>query len=278
LGADFVVRLDQAGTTAKALFRLPHGAVTAPPAIDANGNLLLLGSQSSLLTLPPGYAFDTPAIVGFANSASYALNTGLYAGALVTLYGFDLTSSAQGLQVLIDGTPAPVLFAGPNQIDVQAPLEIAQSYGVPQVQVTSPTGSVSLLLPGTQSIGIFTTDGFDAAALNQDGTVNSASNPAASGSIVVLFGTGVQWPSGLEDGAAAAAAMQLDQEMNKLEMADGAGTPLNILYAGAAPEIIDGVFQINVQLPANVNPPLTLRATTAAGNPLSSNPVQVYVK
>jgi uncharacterized protein (TIGR03437 family) len=141
-----------------------------------------------------------------------------------------------------------------------------------------PSGNISAQLPFGQSIGIFTTDGVHAATLNQDGTVNSVSNPAASGSIVALFGTGVQWPSGLVDGAAAAAAMPLDQEQNRLEMVDGTGTPLTILYAGAAPEIINGVFQIDVQLPANVNPPFTLRTATGAGQTLSSNTIQVYLK
>lgn len=277
LGADFALRLDPTGGRAHTLFRFPHGAITAPPAFDASGNLLLLGAHASLLTVPPTYAFDTPAIVGFANSASLALDTGLYPGALVTLFGFDLTSSAQGLQVLIDGAQAPVLFAGPNQINVQAPFEMAQSYGVPQVQVTSPSGSVSALLPGAQSIGVFTTDGVYAAALNQDGTVNSASNPAPGGSIVSLFGTGVTWPDGMQDGAVPAAAAALDQETNKLEVFDSNGTPLSIIYAGTAPGLIDGVFQINVQLPPHVNPPLTLQAIRA-GDTISSDSVKVYVK
>jgi uncharacterized protein (TIGR03437 family) len=56
--------------------------------------------------------------------------------------------------------------------------------------------------------------------------------------------------------------------------------PASILYAGAAPGIINGVFQLNVQLPANVILPLTLRARTVGSfnQNLSSNPVQVYLK
>jgi len=171
-----------------------------------------------------------------------------------------------------------VLSAGPNQINVQVPFELAQSYGAPQLQVAALAGTVSLPLPSAQSIGFFTADGFHASALNQDGTVNSVSNPAAAGTVVSLFGTGAQWPSELQDGAAAAGAMPLDQESNKFEMVDGPGTPLTILYAGAAPGLIDGVFQINVLLPVNVNPPLTLHATTAAGIVLSSDSVQLYMK
>src|ERR1035438_4197676 len=44
--------------------------------------------------------------------------------------------------------------------------------------------------------GIATADASGAgpgAVLNQDGTLNSAANPAAAGSIVSLFGTGAGW-------------------------------------------------------------------------------------
>ena len=278
LGSDFVLRLDPPGAKAQTLFRLPHGAIAGPPAMDSSGNLLLLGLHGSLLILPSTYAFDSPAIVAFANSASSEMNTGLYGGALVTLYGFDLTLSSQGLQVSVNGTSAPVLFAGPNRIDIQVPFWIA-SLGatVPQVLVTSPSGSAQLTAPNVQSIGIFTTDGVHAAALNQDGTVNSPSSPAEIGSIVSLFGTGVEWPSGMQDGVAAGTAMPLDQGVNKLEMFDSSGIPLSILYAGAAPGLIDGVFQINVQLPPDAVPPLTLR-TTPAGSTFSSNAVLIYLK
>jgi uncharacterized protein (TIGR03437 family) len=39
------------------------------------------------------------------------------------------------------------------------------------------------------SPGVYTVDGQYAAALNQDGTINSAEDPAAAGSIVSVFAT-----------------------------------------------------------------------------------------
>ena len=39
--------------------------------------------------------------------------------------------------------------------------------------------------------GVFTVDGYYAAALNQDGSFNSASNPAQVGSTVTVFATGL---------------------------------------------------------------------------------------
>jgi uncharacterized protein (TIGR03437 family) len=287
LGSDFVLQLGPSGTGVQKLFRFPHGTIATPPAFSGSGSLLLLGAQGALLTLPPSYAFDSPAIVGFANSASYALNPGFYPGALITLYGFDLPASTAGLQVLFDGTPAALLYAGPDQINLQVPFEVPTGVGSAApitLQVVTPSGNPSIQLGIAQSLGIFTTDRSHAAALNQDGTVNSASNPASAGSIVSLFGTGATWPAGSQDGAAPTSATPWDPSLNKFEMVDGDAIPLNILYAGNAPGLIDGVFQIDVQLPPTILPApsgygLTLHASppNVVGQ-LSANVVIVYTK
>ena len=237
---------------------------------------MLPGAHGSLLHLPPSYAFDTPAIVAFGNSASYEVNTGLYPGALVSLFGFNLPVSAHGVQVLIDGLPAPILYSGSTQINFQVPFLTTVNLGIPaQFQVVLPSGSLTLQPPVRQSLGIFTTDGVHAAALNQDGTINSASNPAPGGSIVTIFGTGANWPYGImQDGAVASAA----KELNGFSAFYSFATPLAIQYAGAAPGLIDGVFQINLQAPPAPNTPFTVQAESIFGVTLSSNPVQVYVK
>jgi uncharacterized protein (TIGR03437 family) len=281
LGSDFVVALDSSGSKVQTLFRFPRGTVAAPLSLDSAGQLLLPGLGGSLLTLPPNYAFDTPVIVGFANSASYAANTGLTAGTLVSLFGFDLGSS-QNVQVQVEGFPATVLYAGANQINIQVPFELATVVAsgpiFPSIQVVLSSGTVTVApAPATQAVGIFTSDGIHAAALNQDGSVNSVSNPAVRGSIVTLFGTGAIWPSGTPDGTLATSPSSLDQEQNQFEVVDTTGAPASILYAGTAPGLIDGVFQVNVQLPRDAAPPLTLRASPF-GVSLSSNAVQVYLK
>ncbi len=281
LGADFVMELDPSGAKPRALFRFPRGTVSAPPSFDTSSQLLLLGSGGALLTLPPSYAFGTPAIVGFANAASFAWNTGIAPGELISLIGFDLGAAPGKVQVLIHGLPATVLYAGPNQINVQAPFELGQVYGPSNLEVVLPSERVSVTpVPSGQSLGLFTTDGIHAAALNQDGSVNSASNPAAQGSIVTLFGTGATWPSGIHDGALAAAPLPLDQEQNRFAVIDSYGTPASILYAGAAPGLIYGVFQLNVQLPPDAAPPLTLITSTPTPymTALSSNAVRIYLK
>lgn len=274
LGADFVLRLDAASANAQTLFRFPHGVVTAPPAMDPSGNLLLLEAQSTLLTFPSKYAFDSMAIVAFANAASFALNSGIYPGTLLTIYGFDLPASPQ---VSFNGAAAPVVYASTNQINVQVPFGLAQFPQVVTIQVTGPSGDVAVQGYQASSVGIFTVDGVHAAALNQDGSANSASNPAAQGSIVSLFGTGAFWPAETPDNTPAPSAMPLDQGGSGFEVVTNLGRliPLNVLYFGAAPEIIQGVFQINVQLPQKSAAEADLQIKSVYFG--DSNLVQVYV-
>ncbi len=86
-----------------------------------------------------------------------------------------------------------------------------------------------------------------AAAQNQDGSLNSAQNPAARGSIVVLYGTGEgsTTPEGI-DGQIAASVFP--KPVLPVSVTVG-GQPVEVLYAGAAPGLVAGIFQINARIP-----------------------------
>ena len=272
IGADFVWQMNSA-----ALLRFPRGVITASPVFDAKGNLLIPGANGALLTLPAGYSAGTPAVVGIANGASFAMNTGIYPGALISIFGFGFGNGP--VTVIWGGIGAKVLYSGPNQINLQVPFEAPSPAANYLAQIVLPSGTILQPLSGTsRSLGIFTTDGTYAAALNQDGTVNSASNPAVSGSIVTLYGTGAIWPAGTADGAIPVAAAPLNQEQNGFQIVDLFGIPGTVLYAGAAPQTIDGVFQANVLIPVGASPPFRLQSILAAPAVLSSNAVVVYMK
>jgi uncharacterized protein (TIGR03437 family) len=247
LGSNFVLSLDATGTKPQTLFRFPAGVAIAPIDFDSAGNLLTLGAEGALLTLAPRYDFKTPAVIGFANSASYSMNTGLYAQTLVSFFGYNLASVSQ---VLMSGS-AQILYAGENQINVETPPGYCSCD--PQISVFLPSGTIGFTPPPIQSVGIFTVDGTHAASLNQDGSVNSATNPATIGSVISLFGTG---------------------ESNFFGTVSVNSQPLNVLYFGPAPGL-PGVFEVNVRLAAAGS--IILQTAAMTSGELASNPVTVYV-
>ena len=169
----------------------------------------------------------------------------------------------------------PILYASPTQVNLQVPFFASQG----QMRLTWGSGELDVRLPLSQSLGIFTTDGIHAAALNQDGSVNSAANPAAAGSIVSLFGTGgaLAWLG--HEGVVAGAAMALDQQANRFLVTDGVGSPLNVWYAGSAPGLLEGVFQMNVQLlPVEGSGTLHVSANQGYAGPIYANSVSVWVR
>jgi uncharacterized protein (TIGR03437 family) len=83
-----------------------------------------------------------------------------------------------------------------------------------------------------------------AAALNQDGTINSTSNPAKSGSIAAVFATGgganfpngTLVPIGIYDTTVPVWVVNAERSFE-------------VVFAGDAPGLVAGVMQINFRLP-----------------------------
>jgi uncharacterized protein (TIGR03437 family) len=107
-----------------------------------------------------------------------------------------------------------------------------------------------------------------AAAINQDGTVNSAAHPAPPGSVVAIWATGV-YTSDSYDGSIATTAVDYDC-CQVLEF----NNALEVLYSGAAPGAAKGVVQVNFRVPADAQNSVIV-ALQAGGQ--SSSPVTVYV-
>jgi uncharacterized protein (TIGR03437 family) len=161
-----------------------------------------------------------------------------------------------GVRVWVDGVPAPLLYVQASQINAVVP------YATPvvqQVMIEIEYEGRRLSLDAYSNhgrVGLFSLDGSgigQAAALNQDGTLNSESNPAARGSIVVLYGTGLG-PTNptLPDGALGPLAFdELGRPSGVLQAAIDY-TESDILYAGSAPGLINGVAQFNLRIPATL--------------------------
>jgi uncharacterized protein (TIGR03437 family) len=127
--------------------------------------------------------------------------------------------------------------------------------------------------------GIFTTDASgagQAAAINEDGSLNSPIHPAQRGSIVTVFctGEGQTTPPGV-DGKIA--DQILPKPLAPVSVQIG-GTSVTPLYAAAAGAAVAGALQVNVQIPASATPGEKVPVQIRVGGVSSQSNVTIAVK
>jgi uncharacterized protein (TIGR03437 family) len=156
-------------------------------------------------------------------------------------------------RVLFDGIPAPLLFVSSDKINAIVPYEVSGRPGTNvQVEVSGVrTNPVSLQVVNTIP-ALFTMDGSgrgQAAIINQDGSANNATQPAARGSVICIYGTGEgqTLPAG-QDGRIIATDVRTPIAPVSLTIG---GVPVEVRYFGSAPGQVSGMFQINAYLPAD---------------------------
>jgi len=168
-------------------------------------------------------------------------------GEILTLFGAGL----QGTDVLFDGTPAPILYTAPSQVNAIAPYGIYNK-ATTQVQVTE-RGQVIANLQlsvAASAPALFTADGSGVgpgAILNHDYTVNSPSNPAERGATIMLFATGAGQtdPPGVDWQIA---GNTLPKPLLPVSVRIG-GMRARVSYAGAAPGLVACTLQVDCKVP-----------------------------
>jgi uncharacterized protein (TIGR03437 family) len=224
-------------------------------AVDAAGDILIADTGNNRVAELVPVAVAVVPTVTVVNAASLAAGP-IAPHQIVTIYGsgFDPANT----QVTFDGTAATVFYAGATQLNVLAPATLSTN-ALTAISVVSDgaqvgSGSVSTVAAAP---GIFTVAGGtgQAAALNEDGTLNSASNPAARGSIVVLYMTG--------DGGAAIALMI-------------GSYSADVLYSGPAPGY-PGLTQVNAVVPVGGLAAGSQPVVVSAGGVGSQSGVIIFV-
>lgn len=274
--------LDTCGVPAIAL--APNGSIFAGAAAKVL-NFNLTNPPFTIDQIANSFSGDPSAVT--VGGLYTITGTGLPAVAKVT-YPLNpsqkLPTQIEGVEVLFDGQPAQLLEVSPSRIIVVTPEGLVR----PQRGTTPPkltsvrisyngSSSSPVWMPVAASLpGLLTTDQFDVAAhtngpdgyvQNQDGTLNSASNPAAKGSTITMFVTGMGAP----------------------------GTPVYASWRSAfpgAPGAPETVIPIPGFIPAILQIPLQVPLTAATGRgtvglqfqlvladiPIASNLIGIYVK
>ena len=217
---------------------------------------------------------------GVVSAATFLGGGSVAPGSLVSLFGANLSDETAGAATVplpkelagrvvetSDGVRAALLFASPGQFNLQLPVETSTQSGIQALAVRrADTGELlagGAISVATASPGIFTAtqDGQGAAlAINQDGSVNGPSNPAARGQSIVFFGTGQGQtdpviangepaPSGPVATTTAQPTINQSQCLRQGFVCALVGAKIaTVQFSGLAPGFV-GLWQVNVQIP-----------------------------
>ena len=233
-----------------------------------------------------------PTLASIANAASLT-DTGLSPGLIFTLKGSGLgplvgqtgeisngkmATKLAGVEVFVNGFAAPLLYVQAFQINAVVPYELYNSLGG-NVNVQVYYNGVASSLIGDLVLmsapAIFSLGNGQGAILNEDGSVNGPSNPAAMGSTIQIYATGEGplSPNGV-DGEIVGAS-NLPQPITPVSVTIG-GAKAALVSATTAPNSIEGFFRVQVTVPGGLS---------AGANPVvltvghqSSTPVNVVVQ
>ena len=288
-GGDFVAGLIPEGSRLFYSSRLPDDTAAASLAVDGPGTLHLAGYGGLVSTLSLMQPV-LPRIFGIANAAFGPVGGRIVGGELISIYGPHIgpttpvtavadTSGTMpnllgGVQVTINGSPVPLLYVSDSQVNAVAPLRFSGFPPRVRVSFNGVETTDFLATVVAASPEVFQRGDGTAAAVNQDGGINSPEHPAQPGSIVSIWvtGTGATAFSGGQDGRIATGALDFG-----CCQVSAQGRPAAVVYGGAAPGIVAGVVQVNFQLPAQLpafGP--TVEITLSAGG-VTSHSVEIYV-
>lgn len=231
-------------------------------AYDAFAGTLIASSGTNVVAVDPN-APRTP-IACVLDAADLMPVNSIAPGELLSLFG-DFSSSGaatpppgpaptsfDGVTVDVNGVASPLLYAGGEQINFQAPFGIAggtqanikfdsslsnlsDSLTLPIV-VSNPTAFLSTATPSAalaactmQSSASF--NGVSPLAINPDGSLNTCLNPAPAGSIMTLFLNGLG--------------------MTSLPVVTA--NLVTVVSVSALPDAISGLWQVNIRIPANAS-------------------------
>jgi uncharacterized protein (TIGR03437 family) len=242
--------------------------VATVTAFEGLPNGTIFGNQIDIPVTINGQG-DVPIVKsGAVNAASFASDTPVAPGGLVTIFGDKLAPDATsvtgqqpfpaqlgGTQVLLGGVALPLLFASDKQINAQAPFDLPLN--VPTQLLVQRGTAISV--PKTVSVApaqpaIFTRD---QSGSGQGAIVNGVTNqladssaPVTAGDTVTIYCTGLGAVNpAVPTGAAATGPVSTVQPVT----VQIGGQSASVIYAGLAPGY-PGLYQVNAVVPAGITP------------------------
>jgi uncharacterized protein (TIGR03437 family) len=225
---------------------------------------------------------------GVVNGASFT-GAALAPGSIASAFGTSLTASTAsaaavplpntlaGAQLLVNGSVVPLFYASATQVNFQVPF-IAAGSATFQVVSAGLTGSTVTANIAATAPGIFTVNSSGSgqgAVLNQDFSRNSASQPAAQGSVIQIYCTGLGAVNGnLVAGSPGLSTAPYNTTVVTPTVTIG-GVNAVVQFSAVAPGFV-GLYQVNAQVPSGETGGAVPLQISAGG--VASNTVTIAVQ
>jgi len=224
-----------------------HNAATGPAPAIAPGEVV----QLTGITIGPRPAVSSPSLTTGANA----------------------TTTLGGTSVTVNGTPAPILYTQADVTNIIIPFGVTGSTASIVVTSGTTTGQTFTMPLAPTSPGLF-----PGAVFNQDGTLNTAANPAAAGSVVVLYATGLGQTDPPGQDGVRMGSLVIAETVATVTATVG-GQAATVAYSGSAPGQISGIQQVELIVPAGAGTGQVPVVITAAGvSPQPGSVQAVYLK
>ena len=263
------------------------------------GNIRLLpklaGAASVSIPVMLSIPQTGPVIGSVVNAASYLPGT-IAPGEFVAIFGANmgprdvtlaklnifglLDTTVAGTRVLFDGLPAPLYYTSVGQVAAIVPYGVSGRVATRiEVEYQGVRSQAIEQRVADSAPGIFTLSTLgsgQAAAINQNGTINSAQAGAEPGSIVAIYmtGEGQTDPAGVDgklmDGPLSAPLLPVSAKIG--------GKDAEVTYAGSAPLAVAGLMQVNVKLPDGLPVASQVPVVITVGRVSSQAGVTIYTR
>lgn len=229
---------------------------------------------------------------GVVNAASYASGAPVAPGSIASVFGgfllvpttaadvLPLPTNLSGVSLQFEGGPAaPLFFASRGQLNVQIPWEMQ---GRTQTSVTAlvgiQAGTARVVAISPFAPGIFSVNGQGSGQgtiLDTSRRLVDSSNPAAAGSAVVLYCTGLG-PVTNQPPTGSAARADPPSETTTVPTVTIGGAGAQVTFSGLAPDYV-GLYQVNVVVPSAASKGAAVPLVLSAGG-VASNTVTIAVQ
>jgi uncharacterized protein (TIGR03437 family) len=255
----------------------------------------LAGAASVSVTVVLSIPQTGPVIGSVVNAASY-LPGPIAPGEIVAVFGSNLgprditlarfnllgllDTDVAGTRVLFDGAAAPLIYTTAGQVSAIVPYGVAGRVSTRiEVEYQGVRSAVVDQRVADSAPGIFTLSTLgsgQAAAVNQDGSINSAQSGAEPGSIVAVYmtGEGQSEPAGIDgklmDGPLAKPLLPVSARIG--------GKDAEVHYAGSAPLSAAGLMQVNLKVPNGLPVASAVPVVITVGRVSTQAGVTLYTK